>query len=98
MQPANESNSTCPSTLKCNSTVILLLFVGFIIGFSVGFVTKDTIVSSAVSWMGKPHQPIVEIIEHPATPPEEAVEGHSDGAQPTKDEDEKTVSPAETQL
>ena len=51
------SNDSCARNPKCAGTIILLLFVGFIIGFSVGFVSKDVILTTMTSSMIDAHQP-----------------------------------------
>ena len=52
------SNEKCTSKpCCCKGVSLLLLFVGFIVGFSVGFVTKDPILTAMTSKMIDAHQP-----------------------------------------
>jgi len=95
MQPASqESNDrcTCNSKCRCKCTVVLLLFVGFVFGFSIGFATKDTIISTTASWIIENDQPADPAIERLAGSPKNVPPEQPSELQPTPDEDkEKSV-------
>jgi len=85
MQPTPSEGNAC----NCKGTLVLLLFVGFIIGFSVGFASKDVILSTLTSSM-----------VDSTLPPDERIHQNfsselSDDVVPVQplDEQEPTVSP-----
>ena len=99
MQPASqESNDNCTCKPKCKCTVVLLLFVGFVFGFSIGFATKDMIVATATSWMIKSNQPADPAIERLAGSPKDVPSEQPSELQPTSDEDEEKPEEAQPQV
>ena len=85
-------NDGCTRNPQCNCTIFLLLFVGFVFGFSVGFMTKDTITGTVSSWMVKNFQPADEQGMRSFTPAGEPQEEQPIETQSPEGEGEKPVA------